>query len=81
MFGLGDFLKNMGAVAKLAHDENFKRLMGHPKIQQLLANREFVDAARSKNFMKLLSNPEFAALMSDPEVMDIMTRIDKDAVK
>jgi hypothetical protein len=81
MFGFGDMFKNMGAVAKLAQDENFRKLMEHPKIQQLVSDKEFMDAAKSKNYMKLLSNPQFSKIMQDPEVIEMMGRINKEAVK
>ncbi|MBN1493954.1 MAG: hypothetical protein JW938_07395 [Candidatus Omnitrophica bacterium] len=81
MFGMRDMFKNMGAMAKLAKDENFQKLMGHPKIQQLLTNKEFIEAAKSKDYMKLFSNAEFSRIMQDPEVLEMMHKVNKEAVK
>ncbi|MBU3758442.1 MAG: hypothetical protein FGM27_00720 [Candidatus Omnitrophica bacterium] len=73
MFGK---FKSMADQLKMAHklmkDENFRNLMAHPKMQELMKDPEFQRLAREQNFARLTAYPKFAALLRDPELRDAL---------
>jgi len=74
--GLGDLMKNFQAAASCLKDENFRKLLAHPKFQALLKDPEFREAVQSKNYLKLMSHPELRSLGEDAELRELMLKVD-----
>ena len=69
-------MKQMQLVQKLMKDEDFKALITHPKVQQVVQDPEFLEAVKSKNWGKMAANPRLASLMRDPEVAPLLAKLD-----
>ena len=63
----------------LMGDENFRAVIAHPKVQELLKDPEFKDIAKSQDFSKIASHPKFAGVMSDPELAGLISKLDPKA--
>jgi len=76
MFGrMKDMAAQMQMMQKLMKDENFKALIAHPKMQELIKDPEFIELMKTKNFQKASSNPRIAALKNDPELLQLMAKV------
>ena len=69
----GDF----GEIIKLARDENFRRFLTNPKVQELMKEDEFKQAVQEKNMFKLMSNGRFMEVMKDPEIRSALEALNK----
>lgn len=63
-----DKFKDLSKLAQLSQDENFRKFLANPKVQELMLDEEFKKAVQQKNMMKLVSNAKFSELMRDPEI-------------
>ena len=74
-----DQLKNMAGqiqmMQRLMKDENFRALLSHPKMQELLRDPEFQEIVKSKDTARLMSNPKLASLMRDPELTPLLAKL------
>ncbi len=77
----GNMFKNMGEIGKLAKDENVRKLIMHPKMQELMGDKEFQEIIASKDFTKLLSQPKFTTFIQDSEVKELLSQIDPSAAR
>jgi len=76
LFGkMGDMMKQMQLMQKLMKDDNFKALMAHPKVQELLKDPEFREAIKGQDFSALQSHPKFSGVMSDPELVKLISKL------
>ena len=76
MFGkMKDMAAQMQMVQKLMKDENFKALITHPKMQELLKDPEFLELMKTKDFQKAASNPKLAVLKDDPELLQLISKV------
>ena len=72
---LKDMAAQMQMVQKLMKDENFKALITHPKMQELLKDPEFLELMKTKDFQKAASNPKLAVLKDDPELLQLISKV------
>ncbi len=70
-----DMMGQFHLMQKLMKDENFKRFISHPKVQELFGDPDFKEIAKSRDFSKIIQHPKFRSLMSDPEVAPLMAKI------
>ena len=76
MFGkMKDMAGQMQMMQRLMKDENFKALLAHPKMQQLMQDPEFLELMKTKDIQKAASNSKIAALKDDPELLQLISRI------
>jgi hypothetical protein len=76
MFGkMKSMAAQMQMMQKLMKDENFKALIAHPKMQELLRDPEFLELMKTKDFQKASSNPKIAALKNDPELLQLIAKV------
>ena len=76
MFGkMKDMAAQMQMVQKLMKDENFKALIAHPRMQELMKDPDFLELMKTKDFQKAASNPKLAGLKNDPELLELMSRV------
>jgi hypothetical protein len=76
MFGkMKEMAVQMQMMQKLMKDENFKALIAHPKMQELIKDPEFIELMKTKNFQEASSNPRIAALKNDPELLQLMAKV------
>ena len=76
MFGkMKDMSAQMQMVQKLMKDENFKALIAHPRMQELMKDPDFLELMKTKDFQKAASNPKLAGLKNDPELLELMSRV------
>ncbi len=76
MFGkINDMMKQVKMMQRLMKDEHFKALIGHPKVQELLKDKQFQELIKSQNVGKIVTHPKLAALMRDPEVGPLLKNI------
>ena len=81
MFGkINDMMKQVKLMQKLMKDENFRTLISHPKVQELLKDKQFQDLITSQNMGKIATHPKLTALMRDPEVGPLLKKIDPKAL-
>jgi len=69
------FFDNIPDFLKLAKDENFRKFLSHPKVQELLKDKEFEKAVKEKNIFKLMSHEEFSKVLKDPEVASALEQM------
>ena len=82
MFGaFGENLKNLEELMRLAKDENFRKFLEHPKVQDLMKDESFKRAVQEKNLFKLMSHREFQELLKDPEIRSALEGMKKSAQK
>ncbi len=76
MFGkFGGMMEQMKLLQKLMQDENFRKFMSHPKVQELFKEPEFQEIMKTKDFAKMSAYPKFAELMKDPELAALLQKI------
>ncbi len=76
MFGkMKDMAAQMQIIQKLMKDENFKALIAHPRMQELMKDPDFLELMKTKDFEKAASNPKLAGLKSDPELLQLMSKV------
>lgn len=76
MFGkMKSMAAQMQMMQKLMKDENFKALIEHPKMQELLRDPEFIELMKTKDFEKASGNPKIAALKNDPELLQLISKV------
>ena len=76
MFGkMKDMAAQMQMIQKLMKDENFKALIAHPRMQELMKDPDFLELMKTKDFQKAASNPKLAGLKNDPELLELMSRV------
>jgi len=63
-----EFPSQFGNLIQFAKDENFRKFMSDPRVQELMKNKSFKEAVQEKNVFKLMSNEEFTELLKDPEI-------------
>jgi hypothetical protein len=63
-------------VQKLMTDENARKLLEHPKVQEVLRDTEVQGLIQQENMMALASHPKFSALMQDPELAELIKKVD-----
>jgi len=68
-------MKQIKLIQRLMKNENFRALMSHPKMQELIKDPEFVEILKSKDTDKLKSHPRFTHVMSDPEVAELLKKV------
>lgn len=71
-----DQFKQLQMLQRLMKDENFRKLMSHPKVQATLQDPDVQQLAKSQDLAKLLAHPKMATLMRDPEVSTLFTKLD-----
>ena len=77
MFGkFHEMMNQMQALQRMMKDENFKTLMSHPKIQELLKDPDFQGAVRSQDMAKIATHPKLQELLQDPELSAKMKKMD-----
>ena len=69
-------MEQLQLMQRLMKDENFKKLMSHPKVQALFQDPEFLQLIKAQDMAKIATHPKFASTMKDPEVASLMTKID-----
>jgi hypothetical protein len=74
---LGGYFGNFDALLKLAKDENFRKFLTHPKVQELMADPEFKRAVQSKDMLQLISNKRFTEIMKDPQVREALKQVNQ----
>jgi len=62
-------LKDTEAIDKLSQTQEFKDFFSHPKIQDLLSDKNFSRAVTEKNIPALLSNPQLGSILIDRPLM------------
>ncbi len=62
-------------MQKMMQDEDFRKFIAHPKIQEVFQDPEFKEVAKTRNFTKILSHPKFAESMRDPEVAALVAKL------
>ena len=77
----GNFFGHFDDFLKVARDENFKKFLANPKVQQLMNDAAFKKAVEEKNMFKLMAHQEFTALMRDPEVRETLTVLSRNLKK
>ena len=76
MFGkMKDMASQMQMIQRLMKDENFKALIAHPKMQELMKDPDFLELMKTKDMQKAVTNPKLAALKNDPELVQLMSRV------
>jgi len=75
MFNPFKALGDLQALQKLAKDENFVKLLGHPKMKAMMEDPEVKEAVTSKNWLKLMSNPKVSMTMRDPEIVELVQKM------
>ncbi len=76
MFGkMRDMAAQMQMMQRLMKDENFKALIAHPKMQELMRDPEFLELMKTKDIQKAASNSKIAALKDDPELLQLISKI------
>ena len=76
MFGkMGNMMQQFQLMQKLMQNEDFKKFIAHPKVQELFKDPEFKEVAKTKDFSKIVASPKFAQLMRDPELAALMARL------
>ncbi len=76
MFGrMKDMAAQMQMIQKLMKDENFKTLIAHPKMQELMKDPEFLEVMKNNDIQKASTNPKLAALKSDPELVQLIAKV------
>ncbi|MFA6600829.1 MAG: hypothetical protein WC352_09295 [Candidatus Omnitrophota bacterium] len=78
MFGA---FKQIQLMHQLMKDENFKKLMGHPRVQELFRDPEFLKALQTKDAANLMSHPGLAKLQEDPELREMIGKLDLSKLK
>ena len=77
MFGFGkDLAQQLQLMQKLMKDENFRKFMMHPKVQELFKDPDFMEAMKSKDAGKLMANPKIREFQADPELRELMSKLD-----
>jgi predicted double-glycine peptidase len=62
-------------MQRLMKDENFRALMNHPKVQELMRDPEFIEIAKKQDFSVMMTHPKFAGLLGDPELQQLFLRM------
>lgn len=76
MFGkMKDMAAQIQMMQKLMKDENFKVLISHPKMQELMKDPGFIEMIKSKNFSSIATNPKLAALRDDPDLLQLISKV------
>ena len=76
MFGkMRDMAAQMQLIQKLMKDDNFKALIAHPKMQELMKDPEFLEMMKTKDMQKAATNPKLAALKNDPELVQLISKV------
>jgi len=57
-------------------DENFRKFMAHPKVQEVFRDPEVVEAMKANDPKKITTNPKLMQLAQDPELRDLMGKLD-----
>ena len=70
-----DLAGQIQMMQRLMKNENFRALMAHPKMQELLRDPEFQEIIKSKNTAQLMSHPKLASLMRDPELAPLLAKL------
>lgn len=77
MFSFGKGLtQQIQLMQKLMKDENFRKFMMHPKVQELFKDPEFMEAMKNKDAAKLMGNPKIREFQADPELRELMGKLD-----
>ncbi len=67
---------NPDAIRELAKQDDFKKLMNHPKVKAVADNKDLQRAIEDKDYMGILKNQEIIAFMKDKEVRTLLMNID-----
>ena len=67
-----NIFKQLQVMQRLMKDPQFKALMAHPKMQDLLTDRDVQALMKSKDTAKIAAHPKFMALMRDPELAPLL---------
>ena len=62
-------------MQRLMQDENFRKFISYPKVQELFKDPEFKEVAGTRDFSKIMAHPKFAELMKDPELASLIAKI------
>ena len=73
---LKDKVKQLQMMQRLMKDEQFRALITHPKVQELLKDPEFQRLVSSKEMSKIIAHPKLASLMRDPELAPLLMKLD-----
>ena len=73
--GMMGNLNNMGQFLKLAKDENFRKFLAYPKVQELMKDPQFKTSVQSKDMTQLMNNTKFTELMKDPEIRNVLQNL------
>ncbi len=63
------------ALKRLMQDERVKALAGHPKVQALLRDPDFLTLVQSQDLAKISAHPKFTTLMQDPELSQLVAQL------
>jgi hypothetical protein len=63
-------------MQKMMKDENFRKLMANPRVQELIKDQDFVKAMQDKDTDKLATNPRLLELQKDPELRELISKLD-----
>jgi hypothetical protein len=66
----------MKMMQRMMKDENFKRLLEHPKMQALMKDPEMMKLLKEQNPAKIASNPKLMTMMRDPELVTLFQKVD-----
>lgn len=70
----------MKMMQRLMKDENFQKLMDHPKMKAIMQDAEMKQLLKEQNPSKMASNPKLVSMMRDPELIQLMQKVDFQAL-
>lgn len=72
---MGSWFQAVKNSMEMSKDDDFKKLLSHPKVKDLLKDKEFLSAMQAQNAAKIISHPRFSELLQDPELLEVIESI------
>lgn len=73
---LGTLSKNPDAMMRFLDYPGVQEVVSHPKVRELIQNRELIQAAERKDYLTLLQNRALREAAGDPELQRLVMDID-----
>lgn len=74
---MSQFTDQIQLLQKMMKDENFRKLIDHPKVRQAMQDAEVQEVLKSKNIFKMMDHPKFLAILQDPELTALASKLKK----